>query len=132
MQFKPTLFNVYYLLFENSAINLSKFPLHKIESIQNNGVSKVLGLVDSKYSITNSNNTTNVTGSIGAELKLNRLNADKIIDASKFDLANSVVYDIYPRYIEETINIKQKDNLCLMLKKKKQWSRFYDSLLEIT
>ena len=104
----------------SSAINLSKFPLHKIESIQNNGVSKVLGLVESKYSITNSNNTTNVIGSIGAELKLNRLNADKIIDASKFDLANSVVYDIYPRYIEEIINIKQKDNLCLMLKKKKQ------------
>lgn len=103
----------------NSAINLNKFPLDKIETIQNNGVSKVLGLVESKYSITNSSNTANVIGSVGAELKLHRLNADKTIDASGFDLANSIVHDVYPRYIEETINTKQKDNMCIVLKQGK-------------
>lgn len=96
--------------------NLSTFPLDRVEYIENNGVLKVLGLIDTKYSITNSNNSSNMIGSIGSELKLKRLPALATTDAREFDVANCKLYDIYPRYIEETINIKQKDNLCLMLK----------------
>lgn len=103
-------------LYTNS-LNTAKLNLDKIEYLESDGVLKVLGLVSSKYSITNSNTEGIPLGSIGAELKLKRLDADKIIDASKFDVANSVIYDIYPRYIESTINTKQKDNLCFLLKK---------------
>ena len=103
----------------NNITNLATLPLDRIEYIQNNGISKVLGLVDTKYSITDTNNTSNVTGSIGAELKLKRMVANSTLDADTYDVANCKLYDIYPRKINEIVNTRQKDNLCLMLKRDK-------------
>lgn len=103
----------------NSSVNLATLPLDKIEYIENNGVFKVLGLTDTKYSITTTNNQVNVLGSIGAELKLKRMIANGTLDADTYDVANCKLYDIYPRLINETINTKQKDNLAILLKKKK-------------
>ena len=95
-------------------LNIKDFSKEIVEYIEVNGTSKVLGLIDTPYSITDTNNTNNL--SIGCELKFKRLDSEFIIDSRNYDLANSKIYDIYPRYIEETINIKQKDNLCFMLK----------------
>ena len=103
----------------NNTTNLATLPLDRIEYIQNNGIFKVLGLIDTKYSITGTNNTSNVLGSIGAELKLKRMIANSTLDADTYDVANCKLYDIYPREINEIVNIKQKDNLAIMLKKEK-------------
>lgn len=102
-----------------NALNTSRISLDKLEYIENDGVLKVLGLVSSKYSVTNATNEGISIGSIGAELKLHRLEANKVIDARGFDLANSIIYDVYPREISGTVNTKQKDNFCLMLKRDK-------------
>lgn len=100
-----------------NALNTSRISLDKLEYIENDGVLKVLGLVSSKYSVTSVTNEGISVGSIGAELKLHRLEANKVIDARGFDLANSIIYDVYPRRIEGVVNTKQKDNFCFMLKK---------------
>lgn len=96
-------------------VNLSTLSLDQIEYIEVNGTPKVLGLVDTPYSITKFKTTNNV--GIGGELKYKRLSAEATIDSTTYDLANSKVYDIYCRDIEQTINIKLKDNLCLHLKR---------------
>ena len=105
--------------FYTTSLNTSRLSLDKIEYLENDGVLKVLGLVGTKYSVTNSNNEGISVGSIGLELKLHRLGSNKVIDARGFDLANSVIYDVYPREISGTVNTKQKDNFCLMLKRDK-------------
>lgn len=99
-------------------LNTKDLSLENIEYLEVNGNSKVLGLIDTPYSITNK--TENSSGGIGGELKLKRLSADFIIDSTKYDLANSKVNDIFLRNIENTINTREKDNLCLTLKRSKK------------
>lgn len=96
-------------------LNIKDMNLENIEYLEINGVTKVRGLVDTKYSITDSNN--NNTGSVGAELKVKRLGSEGIIESTQYDVANSKIYDIYPREISNTINTREKDNLCFMLKR---------------
>lgn len=98
--------------------NLAKLDTSMIEYIESNGASKVLGLIDTPYSITTSNNQVYNLGSIGAELRLKRVPASNIIEANTFDLSNSILYDIYLRDFEDSVNTLQKDNLCLPIKVK--------------
>jgi len=98
-------------------LNIKDFNVKCLEYIEVNGVSKVIGLVETPYSV--SSTTTINNGGIGAELKLKRLNANTVSSCVNYDLANAKVYDIYPRDIEETINTRQKDNLCFYLKREK-------------
>ena len=98
-------------------LNIKDFNIKCLEYIEVNGVSKVIGLIETPYSVSSS--TTINNGGIGAELKLKRLNANTVNSCVNYDLANAKVYDIYPRDIEETINTRQKDNLCFYLKRKK-------------
>lgn len=98
-------------------LNIKDFNIKCLEYIEVNGVSKVIGLIETPYSVSSS--TTINNGGIGAELKLKRLNANTVSSCVNYDLANAKVYDIYPRDIEETINTRQKDNLCFYLKRKK-------------
>lgn len=98
------------------SLNIKDFSLESVEYLEVNGVPKVLGLVDTPYSITK--NTTINSGGIGSELKYKRLPSENILDATSYDLANSKIYDIYEREIEERINIREKQNLCFSLKRK--------------
>lgn len=98
-------------------LNLKDLSKENIEYIEVNGISKVLGLVESPYSITDK--SENNGGGVGGELKLKRLPADFLIDSTRYDLANAKVHDIFLRNTEETINTREKDNLCLTLKRKK-------------
>lgn len=97
-------------------LNTKSFNFSNVEYIECNGKSKVLGLIESPYSITNENNISN--GGIGAELKYKRLNSEKVNSSTQYDLANSKIFDIYLRDINSTINTKEKSNICLSLKRK--------------
>lgn len=98
------------------SLNIKDFSLDVVEYLEVNGIPKVLGLVDTPYSITK--NTTINSGGIGAELKYKRLPSENILDSRSYDVANSKIYDIYERALEEKINIREKDNLCFSLKRK--------------
>ena len=99
-------------------LNVSSLSLSMVEVLESNGTFKVLGLQDTRYSITQKSNPNAVIGSFGVELKLKRQPASSIIDAKDFDIANAKLFDIYTRYFEETINVKQRGNLIFTLKQK--------------
>lgn len=109
-------------------LNIKDLSIENIEYLEVNGNSKVLGLIDTPYSITDK--TENTSGGIGGELKLKRLPASFIIDSTKYDLANSKVYDIFLRDIEDTINTREKDNLCLTLKRTKKIETILSNIVD--
>lgn len=95
--------------------NPSKMLLSKLDTIDLNGSFKVLGLIDSKLSITKN---SQFASNVGLKLKHLRLPAEKILDARKYDISNSTLLDIYVRYLDESINCNYKENLCFVLKEK--------------
>ena len=99
-------------------LNASGISLENVETIESNGTFKILGLEDTKYSITQNNNPNSITGSFGVELKLKRQPTVNVLDASTYDISNAVLYDVYPKYFEETINTKHKKGIVFTLKEK--------------
>lgn len=93
-------------------LNTSDMSLERLDYLQVNGLFKCIGLVPSPYSVSIKDTTlTNV----GAELKKYRTKSSKIIDAVNYDIANSVLSDVYLRPLKEEINIQIKTNLCFSL-----------------
>lgn len=113
-------------------LNTLAMSLKEIEYFENNGMIKVLGLVESKYSVTQTNTSSNTTGSFGVELKLKKQPSSNVIDARNFDLCNSRVYDIYLKEVNGIINVNHKENLVLNLKEKEDFYTITSKLTKKT
>lgn len=99
----------------NSSCNMSGLAFNMIEQIDVEGIPKVIGMETTKYSVSNGYDSSLGIAAVGCELRSLRLPSSGVVDATGFDIANSKLVDIYPRAINQSVNVNQKDNLCFTL-----------------